>query len=184
MKSKDLVSKEVTTTANHKIIALKILASTLVILSGLILFSDKVTTFGITETYGFKSTKTFIWVITQTISPLLLCFGAFLGAYRLSYFAPIYIYFIQLYWVFNARELGLDDGLLHIYALGFCITTFIALVFISFLIKQLSKTNRILLSNIQKLTRHIGIDIKRKYIKQEDRINYLEDTIEVIDSLE
>lgn len=156
----------------------------MVVLSGLLLFSDKVTTFGITETYGFKSAKTFIWVLTQTLSPLLLCFGAYLRAYKVSYFAPIYIYFIQLYWVFNARVLGLDDVLLHVYAFGFCIASFITLAFVSFLIKQLSKSNKILLSNIKKLTRHIGIDIKKKYIKEEDRKEYFDDTVDVIDSLD
>ncbi len=156
----------------------------MVILSGLILFSDKVTTFGITETYGFKSPKTFIWVITQTLSPLLLCFGAYLRAYKISFFAPIYIYFIQLYWVFNARELGLDDVLLHVYALGFCVASFITFVLITLLFKQLSRSNKILLSNVKKLTRHIGIDIKRKYIKEEDRKEYFDDTVDVIESLD
>ena len=128
-------------TINGQSPLLKIFASLLVILSGLILFSDKVTTFGLTESYGFKSTKTFIWVITQTISPLLLCFGGILRPYKISYSAPIYFYFIQLYWVFNAKELGLDDVLLHVYALGFTIAVFITLLFVSILFYLIKKVN-------------------------------------------
>ncbi|MDH7444650.1 hypothetical protein [Aquimarina sp. 2201CG14-23] len=156
----------------------------MVILSGLILFSDKVTDFGLTESYGFKSTKTFIWVFTQSLSPLLLCAGAYLKAYRISYTAPVYFYFIQMYWVFNAKALGFDDVLLHVYAFGFCIFSFITLYGLIKVLNYLSRQNEILLKNIRKLTAHIAINIRNKYIPKDQLKEYTKDTVNVVNDLE
>ncbi len=180
-KSKYLGNKDVN---NYKETILKIFASLLVIFSGLILFSEKITTFGLTDTHGFKSVKTFIWMVTQTLAPILLCFGAFLKAYRFSFFIPLYVYFIQFFWVFNADKLVLDDPLLHIYALGFCSGSFLFLIFITFLIKQLGKTNQILLNNLKKATRFIVVEVSKKWIPKENKKEYVKEIIFFNESLE
>lgn len=101
-------------------------ASILVALSGLLLLSDKVFSFKLEDNFHFQDTKTFIWVVSQSLSPLLLAFAANFKPYRLSYIIPAYLYFIQLYWVFNP-SIQFDDALLHLYAIGFVIV-FIFLV--------------------------------------------------------
>ena len=107
---------------------LRVFASVLVVLSGLILFSDKITNFHLDNNYGFKSTKTFIWILSQSFSPLLMAFASILKPYKSSYLVPVYIYFIQIYWVFNP-SIKFDDYLLQTYAIG-VICIFIGLIYI------------------------------------------------------
>ena len=95
----------------------RIISSIIVALSGLVLFSDKVFPFELENTYSFPDTPTFIWALSQSISPLLLCLASKLRPYLSSYIVPVYIYFIQIYWIFNP-EIQFDNSLLHIYATG------------------------------------------------------------------
>lgn len=99
-------------------VGIRIFASFLVALSGLILFTDKVTTFGITSNFGFQDTQTFIWALCQSFSPLILILGSCLKPFRIAYTIPGYIYFIQIYWVFHP-DIKFDDVFLQIYAIGF-----------------------------------------------------------------
>lgn len=117
-KSKDQVTKEV----------VRAIASILVALSGLILLSDKVFTFTLENNFGFKSTTAFIWILSQSISPLLLALAANFKPYKLAYTIPVYLYAIQLYWVFDP-SIKSDEALLHIYALG-CVVIFVLLVWL------------------------------------------------------
>ena len=107
---------------------IRIIGSIFTILSGVMLFSDKIFYFSLDNTFGFSDTQTFIWVLSQSLSPVLLILGSVLRCYRISYTVPLYFYFIQLYWVFDA-SLKIDDVLLHIYAIGvvlfFCISALI-----------------------------------------------------------
>jgi uncharacterized membrane protein len=157
-----------------------------VVLSVAILFTDKVTTFGLTESFGYRNPETFIWMVSQSISPIMLCVGAMLKPFRFFYFVPIYVYFIQVYWAFD-HELQVDDPILHIYAVGFSIGAFIFLCFTLFITKQLTKTNQILVKNIKKSVRHIAVYISDKYINklsEEDQKDYTVDTVDYIDSLD
>ena len=115
-KSKDRVLREVVRT----------IASILVALSGLPLLSDKVFTFTLENNFGFADTQTFIWVLSQSICPLLLILAANFKPYILAYTIPVYLYAIQLYWIFDPT-LYFDDPLLHLYALG-CVIVFVFLV--------------------------------------------------------
>lgn len=99
-------------------VGIRIFASFLVALSGLILFTDKVTTFGVTSNFGFQDTQTFIWALCQSFSPLILILGSCLKPFRIAYTIPGYIYFIQIYWVFHP-DINFDDVFLQIYAIGF-----------------------------------------------------------------
>ncbi len=155
----------------------------LIILSVAILFTDKVTTFGITQIDGYNKPETFIWLITQSISPIILCVSFFFKPLRVFYLIPVYFFFIQVYWVFD-YNMPSDDPLLHIYAAGFCVGVVLFIFIATHLITRIASANEKLLLNIKKLTRHIGINIKSKYIQEEDKKDYLVDTIEVIDSLD
>src|SRR5699024_12211623 len=56
-------------------VGIRIFASFLVALSGLMLFTDKITTFGITSSFGFQDTQTFNWAPAQPFSPFVLISG-------------------------------------------------------------------------------------------------------------
>jgi len=101
-------------------VAARIIASLIIALSGFILFTDKVFYFELNNTYGFKSSQAFIWVLTQTLSPLILVLGAVFKPYKISFLIPVYFYSIQLYWVFRP-DIQFDDSLLQVYAIGCCL---------------------------------------------------------------
>ncbi|MGG6230941.1 hypothetical protein [Tenacibaculum sp. SDUM215027] len=128
---------------------LRIFGSLLVALSGFILFIDKVTKgFHLENNFGYDDTETFIWVISQTLSPLILITASVFKPYKTSYLIPIYIYAIQLYWVFESNAL-LDNGYLHIYATGFCLS-FLLLSYVVFKINSLKNKRKIENENFQK----------------------------------
>lgn len=167
-------------------VAIRSFASFLVALSGLILFTDKIFSFELAETYGFADTQTFLWVFNQSISPLFIILGLIFRPYKIAIVIPVYMYFIQLYWVFNPA-VRFDDVLLQTYALG-AVAGFIALVvainwFFHKASDQRQKTigqleralDLDLIEGIQVLIRFIVVDIKRKYISEVDRKNYVED---------
>lgn len=93
------------------------IASFLIILSGLQLFTDKIITYEFQNLYGFADSQTFLWVASQTIGPIIFCIAAMFKPYKISYSIPIYFYTIQLYWIFDP-SLKMDDLLLHVYAAG------------------------------------------------------------------
>lgn len=164
----------------------KLSGSFFIILSVAVLFTDKVTAFGLTESYGYKNPETFIWMVAQSLGPVLFAIGALMRPYKLFYFIPIYIYFIQIYWVFD-YTMKVDDPVLHLYATGFSLGVFVFLAIAIFVIKKIAQTNRILVNNIKKSVRHISIFVSEKYINklpEIDQRDYTIDTVEYIDSLE
>lgn len=98
-------------------VAIRMFGSLLVALSGLVLFTDKVINFQLTNNYGFNDTQTFIWVLSQSLSPFLMAISIAFKPYKTAYLIPVYFYSIQLYWVFNPN-IKFDDSLLQIYAIG------------------------------------------------------------------
>jgi hypothetical protein len=98
-------------------VAVRIFGSMLIALSGLILFSDKVITFELDNNYGFNDTPTFIWIFSQSLSPFLILLGSLFKPFKISYFIPVYIYSIQIYWVFQP-DIFFDNVFLQTYAIG------------------------------------------------------------------
>ncbi len=171
---------------DHHEICKKLFGAFLVVLSAAILFTDKVTTFGLTETFNYRSVETFIWMVCQSLSPVILCVGALFKPFRFFYFIPIYIYFIQIYWVFD-YEMKVDDPILHLYAIGFCVGLFLFFASAIYIIKSVTRKNQILIRNIKKSVSHISVFISNKYIKklpEEDQKKYTVDTVKYIDSLD
>ena len=109
---------------------LRIFASILISLSGLLLYLDKVLSFldivG-SDTHGFSNYSNFIWAFTQSIAPVIMIMAFQLKPYILSFLIPIYCYTIQIIWVFDP-SMYFDDILLHIYAVGSC-SIFVLLFF-------------------------------------------------------
>ncbi len=164
----------------------KYIGSFFCVLSVAILFTDKFTTFGIEDSQGYKTVETLIWFITQSLGPIVFAIAALLGAYRIFYFVPIYVYSIQIYWAFD-QSLKVDDPLLHFYALGCIFGVFLLLLTFIFIIQKLSKANYILIKNIKKSTRFLSIHVFDNYVEklpEKDQKKYTIDTIKFIDSLD
>lgn len=114
---------------------IRFIGSVLVALSGLILFSDKVINIQLSNTYGFPDSATFIWVLSQSLSPFLMAIAIVFKPYKTAYVIPVYFYAIQLYWVFNP-SIQFDNTLLQTYAIGVCMG-FILLAYIITKINQI-----------------------------------------------
>ncbi len=170
-------------------------ASILVALSGLILFADKVFPYELSNNYGFADTQTFIWVFSQTLAPLLLVLGLIFRPYFISITIPVYIYFIQMYWVFSPG-VRFDDALLQVYAIG-TVAGFVALIAAinwyfhnatnqrQRTISQLEKALDLdLIGGIQSLIHFIVVDVKRKYVAETDRKRFVKDYMAELDKID
>ncbi len=170
-------------------------ASVLVALSGIILFADKVFPYELSNNFGFSDTQTFIWVFSQTLAPLLLIIGLVFRPYFISITIPVYIYFIQMYWVFSPG-VRFDDALLQLYALGTVagFVTLIAAINWYFhnatnqrqrTISQLEKALDLnLIGGIQSLIHFIVVDVKRNYVAERDRKRFVKDYMAELDKID
>lgn len=175
--------------------SIRTFASILVALSGLILFADKIFPYELSNNYGFADSQTFIWVFSQTLAPLLLVLGLVFRPYFISITIPVYIYFIQMYWVFSPG-VRFDDALLQIYALGTVagFVTLIAAINWYFhhatnqrqrTISQLEKALDLdLIGGIQNLIRFIVVDVKRNYISENDKKRFVRDYMAELDKID
>ncbi len=142
----------------------KILGSLLVALSGIILFSDKIAnifSFELSNTHGFADSNTFLWVLSQTLSPILILLASLFTPYRTSYLVPVYIYTVQLIWTFNSN-LRFDDYLLHLYAIGVCIG-YTLLGYLLIKINSMEKRRDIQFKEFKKETKEV-IELLKKEI--------------------
>ena len=170
-------------------------ASVMVALSGLILFADKIFPYELSNNYGFADTQTFIWVLCQTLAPLLLIIGLVFRPYFISIIIPVYIYFIQMYWVFSPG-VRFDDALLQVYAIGTVAGFVTLIVAINWYfhhatnqrqrtISQLEKALDLdLIGGIQNLIRFIVVDVKRKYIADSDKKKFVKDYMAELDKID
>lgn len=105
------------------------------------------------------------------------------------------MYFVQLYWVFNPA-VRFDDIYLQIYAIG-AVAGFVSLVVAinwyfhnasdrrQRTIGQLERALDLdLMEGIQILIRFIVVDIKKKYISEGDRKEYVKDYIAELDKID
>ncbi|TSE05428.1 hypothetical protein FOF46_22965 [Aquimarina algiphila] len=107
-----------------KFTATRILGSIAIVLSGVILYVDKIMAlfnyeFVIPEKFLLAGVnfQTFVWLMCQTISPLVLVSGALLRAYSVAYLVPIYCYVLQLLFLLKDYKL-IDDDYLYWYTFG------------------------------------------------------------------
>lgn len=170
-------------------------ASILVALSGLILFADKVFPYELSNNHGFADSQTFIWVFSQTLAPLLLVLGLVFRPYFIAITIPVYIYFIQMYWIF-APGVRFDDGLLQAYAIGTVagFVTLIAAINWYFhnatnqrqrTISQLERALDLdLVGGIQSLIHFIVVDVKRNYVADRDKKRFVKDYMAELDKID
>ncbi|CAN5286076.1 hypothetical protein BH23BAC2_BH23BAC2_17240 [soil metagenome] len=176
-------------------VTIRTFASILVALSGLILFADKVYPYELSNNYGFADSQTFIWVFSQTLAPLLLVVGLIFRPYFIAITIPVYIYFIQMFWVFNPVA-RFDDALLQTYAIG-TVAGFVALVVAinwyfhrasnqrQRTISQLERALDLdLIGGLQNLIRFIVVDVKRNYIAETDKKKFVQDYMAQLDKID
>ncbi len=84
--------------------SIRIFASIIIGLSGLVLYLDK-----LCHNIGFQfdipakfaengmGFETFVWLWAQTLSPILIIIGTFFNPYRYVYSVPLFCYLIQVY---------------------------------------------------------------------------------------
>ncbi len=102
-------------------------ASFIIALSGLLLYADKALAFWdiqiwMPTKFAEKgvSPEIFIWLVAQTLSPILIIIGSVLRPYFYAYLIPIYCYVLQFYFVLIDYSL-VDDGYSYMYSLGISI---------------------------------------------------------------
>lgn len=107
----------------------------LVALSGMILYLDKAFGyFGINFPIPSRFEElewdfsTFVWFMSQTLSPLLLIAGGYFKAHKLSYYIPLYFYILQLYYVMFDFKI-IDDG--HYVLSAFFTSLLVVAIFIT-----------------------------------------------------
>jgi len=119
-----------------------IIANVCVALSGCILYADKVFLF-LNISFPVQSKwadvgmdfETYVWFVSQTISPILLMLGGVLRAKILVYIIPIYCYILQLYWIFIDYKIT-DNSYLQAYVIGTSFLVFLVIYGIRYLLKK------------------------------------------------
>ena len=102
-------------------ISVKIVGSLIVLMSALLLVADKLVKFiplKIDNIRGYYSLEDYIWVLMQSIAPLLILVAVQFRPYRVSYLLPTYAYCLQLSWTLS--ENGSDNYLSYFYSIGIC----------------------------------------------------------------
>lgn len=80
-----------------------VFGTVLIALSGCILYLDKAFNYVGYEgqvNSDYYDFDTLVWVMCQTISPILIIVGANFKPFRISYVIPLYCYCLQVYYVF------------------------------------------------------------------------------------
>ena len=123
----------------------------MIILCALSIHADKVITLNFENNLAFKSAETATWSVFQNLGIFLMFFFIQLKPFKTSYLVPIYIYSIQLYWVFSP-EIQFDNYLLQTIAIGSCAL----FLFIGYMVNNI----RILHNKIQEETKLRNQEIK------------------------
>ncbi len=118
-KSSDPETEEVTTEATE---VKTILGTLLLLISGGILYADKVLDyFDIQITYDFKyygSLDVFIWTLSGTVAPIMILAAFWFNPKRWAIAAPLAAYSVQLMYIFQDEEIVPKDNFWY-YTLGF-----------------------------------------------------------------
>lgn len=122
------------------------LGSLIIALSGFLLYTDKVLLFFNIEFLlpqkfmdAGMDFPTYVWLMSQTISPILLIIGANMRPHTITYTIPLYCYALQLYFIFLDYKI-IDNHYLQAYAVGTTVLFLTAIYGIRWLLhKKISK---------------------------------------------
>lgn len=84
----------------------------------------------VSNTYGFSSSGNYIFHIFQWFTFLLILFIVQFKPYRISYFSPIYVILLSLYWVYFTNEYT-DKTYFNVYVLGVTLALLLGLKVLS-----------------------------------------------------
>jgi hypothetical protein len=111
----------------------RLLSSLFVVIAGIILLLDKICVFfniKLANNYGFGDTEQLAWASSQIISLLIIIFANLFKPYKISYFIPIYVSFLQLHWIFFSNTYS-DSSIFNWFVLGSSILFALSIFFIS-----------------------------------------------------
>ena len=73
------------------------------------------------------SFQTYVWLVCQTISPMVIMFGAYFRSYLIAYVVPLFCYMFQLMLVLNDYDM-IDDNYKYHYSIGISILIIVTLI--------------------------------------------------------
>lgn len=151
---------------NSKFEFTRMFASFFIALSGLLLYLDKVLFFYEIEghSHGFTDYPTFIWVLMQSLAPIIMILAFYFKPYFTSFLIPVYCYTIQIIWIFEPN-MKIDHPLLHVYAVGSCLS-FLLLMFVIKKISSWRMYQTTLKKEFQQETQEILHILKAKTISE------------------
>ena len=120
--------------------SVRILGTVFIILSGTLLYLDKLLALFQIEsshTFGYSSFSNFIWAFTQSVAPIFMILGTYLKPYKMSYLVAVYCYGLQLVWIFSAEHS--DDFLGYAFATGFCVVFVLLVFFMKVMIRKFDR---------------------------------------------
>lgn len=115
----------------------RIVATFMIVICALSVHADKLITLHFADNLEYPDAQTATWSVFQTTGILVSWFFCALNPYKEAYLVPIYIFSIQLYWVFSPK-VRFDDALLQTYALGACLL----FVFILYIVSRFNTAEK------------------------------------------
>lgn len=120
----------------HQTAQTKLLGTFFIILSGVVLYLDKIFVyFNITleNNHGWNTTEMYVWTLCQTISPMLIMLGMYLRSYFIALSIPAWCYSLQLYVILDS-SITIDKPLTWLYVTG-------TAILVLFIIQTIKKIN-------------------------------------------
>lgn len=136
-----------------------VLGTVILLLSGLILYVDKLVDYFDIQVDGihyYQSLDVFLWTVSGTIAPLLICLGYMLKGEKWALAAPVVAYSAQLTYIFrDVKWIGRDYFWLYtaLFVIGFLV--------LAYFIKNYANTISTLKSKIRFLMDLIIIEIPK-----------------------
>ena len=146
----------------------RIVGSFIICFSALLLCADKLVQylpFEIKEIHGFSSLEDYVWVLMQSVAPLVIIVGTLFKPFKITYLVPTYVYCLQLSW--SLSENTNDHYLANAYAMGiFCTLMFSVLYILNKIDKRYKKIRSEELEFIEESKEVLEI-LKAKILKEE-----------------
>jgi len=143
----------------------RIVATVFIILSGIILYLDKIFTYyniEIENLHGWSNQENYIWSLTQTISPVLIILGSYLRPYIVSFIIPIFCYVLQFFFV-QKSSMIVDDPLMWIYIIGSSILILLVIIFLRNRLNYVDQVLNIKMGLMEKI-----IEVDNQILKEKD----------------
>ncbi len=79
----------------------RVLGSFFILLCSISVTFEKLFDFYFDNCYGFQEEDTLVWMVSQTLTPIILVITRPLKPFAICYLFIIYFFSIQLYWIFD-----------------------------------------------------------------------------------